>query len=259
VAIMADVFTKAKRSEVMSRIRSRGNKDTELALAKIFRAHRITGWRRQIQIITSPRPSPQNNVFPRQSSPGFATLSRSHGRGTRRGEGVGLSEFPEIELIAGDTEVVDDVSNDSTRYVARMPREGDKAVRTKRIRVMAMTARRAKKFTTDFAESPFQLTAVPRGVFAHGSGGENKFVAEGSRDGASGFEQRFQMDLGGLLKAERSFAPVASVRVAAGEQRRFGNPHAVFILTELHFREWNDHSSVTIARRASVVKRTFDA
>jgi G:T-mismatch repair DNA endonuclease (very short patch repair protein) len=32
---MADVFSKRKRSEVMSRIRSRGNKDTELALAKV--------------------------------------------------------------------------------------------------------------------------------------------------------------------------------------------------------------------------------
>jgi DNA mismatch endonuclease (patch repair protein) len=56
---MSDVFTKAKRSEVMSRIRSRGNKDTELALAKLLRRHKITGWRRHIQISTSPRPSPQ--------------------------------------------------------------------------------------------------------------------------------------------------------------------------------------------------------
>jgi DNA mismatch endonuclease (patch repair protein) len=43
---MADVFSKRKRSEVMSRIRSRGNKDTELALAKLLRANGITGWRR---------------------------------------------------------------------------------------------------------------------------------------------------------------------------------------------------------------------
>ena len=43
---MSDVFTKAKRSEVMSRIRGRGNKETELALAKLLRAARITGWRR---------------------------------------------------------------------------------------------------------------------------------------------------------------------------------------------------------------------
>jgi DNA mismatch endonuclease (patch repair protein) len=43
---MADVFSKAKRSEVMSRIRSRGNKDTELALARLLRANGISGWRR---------------------------------------------------------------------------------------------------------------------------------------------------------------------------------------------------------------------
>ena len=47
---MPDVFTKSKRSEVMSRIRGRGNRDTELALAKLFRRHKITGWRRQIEI-----------------------------------------------------------------------------------------------------------------------------------------------------------------------------------------------------------------
>jgi DNA mismatch endonuclease (patch repair protein) len=43
---LPDVFTKAKRSEVMSRIRGRGNKKTELALAKLLRAHGVTGWRR---------------------------------------------------------------------------------------------------------------------------------------------------------------------------------------------------------------------
>jgi DNA mismatch endonuclease (patch repair protein) len=47
---MADVFSKKKRSEVMSRIRSRGNAATELALAKIFRQHQITGWRRHLEI-----------------------------------------------------------------------------------------------------------------------------------------------------------------------------------------------------------------
>jgi len=48
---MADVFSKRKRSEVMSRIRSRGNKDTELALAKLLRRYRITGWRRQTTLV----------------------------------------------------------------------------------------------------------------------------------------------------------------------------------------------------------------
>ena len=47
---MPDVFTKAKRSDVMSRIRSRGNKNTELALVRVFRAHDITGWRRHLKL-----------------------------------------------------------------------------------------------------------------------------------------------------------------------------------------------------------------
>jgi DNA mismatch endonuclease (patch repair protein) len=45
-----DVFTRAKRSDVMSRIRSHGNENTELALVRIFRAQSITGWRRQVEI-----------------------------------------------------------------------------------------------------------------------------------------------------------------------------------------------------------------
>lgn len=44
---MSDVFTPAKRSEVMSRIKGTGNKDTELRLIGIFKTHGITGWRRR--------------------------------------------------------------------------------------------------------------------------------------------------------------------------------------------------------------------
>jgi DNA mismatch endonuclease, patch repair protein len=51
---MADVFDKAKRSEVMSRIRARGNKDTELALLKLFRREHIIGWRRGQLILGKP-------------------------------------------------------------------------------------------------------------------------------------------------------------------------------------------------------------
>lgn len=51
---MADVFTKAKRSDVMSRIRGSGNKDTELALARLFRQHGITGWRRNQPVFGKP-------------------------------------------------------------------------------------------------------------------------------------------------------------------------------------------------------------
>jgi DNA mismatch endonuclease (patch repair protein) len=47
---MTDVFSKAKRSEVMARIRSRGNKATELEFMKLLRRHHISGWRRHLAI-----------------------------------------------------------------------------------------------------------------------------------------------------------------------------------------------------------------
>jgi DNA mismatch endonuclease (patch repair protein) len=47
---MPDVFTKRKRSEVMSRIRGRGNRDTELALARLMRQAGLTGWRRHVSV-----------------------------------------------------------------------------------------------------------------------------------------------------------------------------------------------------------------
>jgi DNA mismatch endonuclease (patch repair protein) len=51
---MADVFTKAKRSDVMSRIRGRGNKETELALMKLLRRGHIIGWRRHQPVFGKP-------------------------------------------------------------------------------------------------------------------------------------------------------------------------------------------------------------
>jgi len=51
---MADVFTKAKRSQLMSRIRGRGSKETELALATLLRSARITGWRRHAALMGRP-------------------------------------------------------------------------------------------------------------------------------------------------------------------------------------------------------------
>ena len=51
---MADVFAPAKRSAVMSLIRSRGNRDTELRMIALFRAHRITGWRRGVPLPGKP-------------------------------------------------------------------------------------------------------------------------------------------------------------------------------------------------------------
>lgn len=51
---MPDVFTKAKRSAVMARIRGSGNKATELRMIALLRAHRITGWQRNQKLFGKP-------------------------------------------------------------------------------------------------------------------------------------------------------------------------------------------------------------
>jgi DNA mismatch endonuclease (patch repair protein) len=58
---MADVFTVEKRSAVMSRIRSRGNRDTELRMIQLMREHRVHGWRRGWPLFGKP-----DFVFPRE-------------------------------------------------------------------------------------------------------------------------------------------------------------------------------------------------
>ncbi|MBL7963727.1 MAG: very short patch repair endonuclease [Flavobacteriales bacterium] len=71
---MPDVFTKEKRSEVMSRIRGKGNKDTEVALAKLFRGNGITGWRRHYPITGRP-----DFAFPKQKLAVFVDGCFWHG------------------------------------------------------------------------------------------------------------------------------------------------------------------------------------
>lgn len=57
-----DVFTKKKRSIVMSGIRSRHNRSTEQAFAGMLRRLRITGWRRHCQL-----PGKPDFAFPKAS------------------------------------------------------------------------------------------------------------------------------------------------------------------------------------------------
>jgi DNA mismatch endonuclease (patch repair protein) len=47
---MTDVFSKAKRSEVMARIHGKGNRDTELEFMRLLRRDRISGWRRHLSL-----------------------------------------------------------------------------------------------------------------------------------------------------------------------------------------------------------------
>jgi DNA mismatch endonuclease (patch repair protein) len=58
---VTDVFEKAKRSEIMSHVRSRGNQSTEEKLAKLLRQAGITGWRRHLRL-----PGTPDFAFPQQ-------------------------------------------------------------------------------------------------------------------------------------------------------------------------------------------------
>lgn len=60
---MADIWSTSKRSEVMSLIRSSGNRETELAMIKVFRELGITGWRRG-QVLTLTNNGKPNRIRP---------------------------------------------------------------------------------------------------------------------------------------------------------------------------------------------------
>ena len=47
---MADVFSKAERSEIMQKVKSSGNKSTEVQLIRYFQENGITGWRRHYDV-----------------------------------------------------------------------------------------------------------------------------------------------------------------------------------------------------------------
>jgi hypothetical protein len=62
-----DVFTKAKRSEMLSRIRSRGNKDTEVVLARLSQTRNTAQGQRRILAQKNlrqqiPRPACDTNI-----------------------------------------------------------------------------------------------------------------------------------------------------------------------------------------------------
>ena len=51
---LADIYSRGKRALIMSRIRGRGNRRTELRLIQLFRAHAIFGWRRNVRMVGKP-------------------------------------------------------------------------------------------------------------------------------------------------------------------------------------------------------------
>jgi DNA mismatch endonuclease, patch repair protein len=53
-AKVSDIYSRTRRSAIMSRVRSSGNKATELRMIELFRAHRIVGWRRNQRLFGKP-------------------------------------------------------------------------------------------------------------------------------------------------------------------------------------------------------------
>lgn len=75
---MTDVFNKAKRSSVMSKVRSKGNKSTELRLIEVFAERDIKGWRRNYSVKGHP-----DFVFPKRRIAVFVDGCFWHGHNCR--------------------------------------------------------------------------------------------------------------------------------------------------------------------------------
>lgn len=51
---MTDFMSKEKRSKLMSCIKGKGNKTTELVMMNLFKQYNVTGWRRHIKLTGRP-------------------------------------------------------------------------------------------------------------------------------------------------------------------------------------------------------------
>ncbi len=71
---MPDIWTEKKRSEVMSLIRGKGNKQTEQALQSLLKRNKITGWRRHLAL-----PGKPDFAFPKQKVAVFVDGCFWHG------------------------------------------------------------------------------------------------------------------------------------------------------------------------------------
>ena len=49
-----DSVSRTRRSAIMRAVRSRGNRGTEITLIRILRHHKITGWRRHLDVFGNP-------------------------------------------------------------------------------------------------------------------------------------------------------------------------------------------------------------
>ena len=75
---MADVFDTEKRSDIMKRVKSKGNKSTEIKLIEVFGELGIKGWRRNYSVKGHP-----DFVFPSKKTAIFVDGCFWHGHNCR--------------------------------------------------------------------------------------------------------------------------------------------------------------------------------
>lgn len=85
---MADVFNTSKRSDIMRRVKSTGNKSTEGKLIHFFQENHITGWRRHYKVIGHP-----DFVFMREKIAVFVDGCFWHGHNCRNITPADNSEY----------------------------------------------------------------------------------------------------------------------------------------------------------------------
>src|SRR5947207_982738 len=95
-------------------------------------------------------------------------------------------ESLEIKIVPRNTRVTNDIGDDPTRHIARMPGERDEFLRMERIRIMAMAAGRALETTADLLQTALQIPKTERRIFSH-------FTRRGRtyRGTARGWDDRF--------------------------------------------------------------------
>jgi hypothetical protein len=152
----------------------------------------------------------------------------------------------EIELLSGNPKIFYNIGDNTRWNISRVPGKGNQTIGAKGIGVMPVATGASEMFTPDFPQTSLQLAAIERGIFAHSSSSEHKFIAKCGRNRAPRVQQRFEMRLGRQLKTQNRFTAIAAMRVAARQQAGFGNPYSVLVLPRLDFRDRNDHSPGTI-------------
>ncbi|MDM8240249.1 very short patch repair endonuclease [Pseudoflavonifractor phocaeensis] len=102
---MSDVFDPDKRSDIMQKVRSKGNKSTEIKLIEVFRLLHIVGWKRNYPVKGHP-----DFVFPKKHVAVFVDGCFWHGhdcRNTRPADNKEYWERKRARNIQHDKEITE--------------------------------------------------------------------------------------------------------------------------------------------------------